>query len=103
MRTDRGGNKGILTQHSAEMGDYLKSMVGKFEKKYNTTVKPKHTPFLTEANIKKIKEEAAKKGTKAKYGDEAASPIMAGLYSARSCRPGLSVATCSSCHQMGRI
>ena len=84
---------GILTEQTAEMEKYLTSLVERFETKYQTDVKPQQIPFVSESRVRKLQEEAETNGTKAKYGNEAASPIMAGLYSARSCRPDFSVPT----------
>ena len=75
------------------MQNYLLSMVAKFETTYKVTVKPQMVPFLLQSKVKEIQEEAEANGTKAKFGEEAASPRMAGLYSARSCRPDLNVST----------
>ena len=49
--------------------------------------------FLAESKVRRLEEEGEANKTEPKFGDEAASPIMAGLYSARSCRPDLSVPT----------
>ena len=65
-------------------------------------MKPQKILFLSESKIRQLQEEAEANGTKAKYGDEAASPIMAGLYSARSCRPDLPVSTLRLAHRVTR-
>ena len=75
------------------MEKYLMSLVAKIETKDRINVKPQLIPFVPESKIRKLQEEAEANGTTAEYGDEATSPTMAGLYSARSCRPDLSVPT----------
>jgi hypothetical protein len=82
-------NGSVLTTHTAEMEQYLQNLVQKFETKHGIKVKPVTTPYLPSAEAKKVEE----KGGKHLYGVDAASPIMAGLYSARSARPDLNVST----------
>ena len=54
MRQD----KGVLTEHTAEIENYLRSLVEQIEIKYGVTVKPQTIPFLTESKIKTIQEDA---------------------------------------------
>ena len=71
------------------MEQYLLNLVQKFETKYDTVVKPVTTPYLSQTEVRRLE---SKEGEPL-YGREAASPIMAGLFSARSARPDLNVAT----------
>ena len=75
------------------MQHYLEALVERFEKKYKTEIKPQQLPFISESKVRKLEEEAEANNEKPKYDDEAASPIMASLYSASSCRPDVSVPT----------
>ena len=75
------------------MKHYLEALVERFEKKCNTNIKTQLLPFIPESRVRRLEEEAEANNEKPEVGDEAASPIMAGLFSTRSCRPDVSVPT----------
>ena len=90
-----------LTAHQAEMKSYLLDLVGKFEAKYKVRIKEQKTPYLDQSEIKKFLDgNSGDEGPK--YGGEAASPLMAGLYAARSTRPDLNVSTLRSARRLTR-
>ena len=78
-----------LTTSSSEMELYLINMCEKFEEKYKLVLTKYKTPYLDAVEAKRVEA----KNDPPRFGKEAASPIMAGLYAARSARPDLNVAT----------
>ena len=84
------------------MTKYVDNMCQNFEEKFKVILKAAATPSLDIDAAKKRIDEKARKikpaempgegELKSKYGQFAASPLMAGLYAARSCRPDLNVA-----------
>ena len=90
----------ILTTTDSEMKSYLLNLVEKFEKQWDVKVKMCKTPYLDPTEERKLLAKEAE--SKPKYGKEAASPIMAGLYAARSTRPDLNVSTLRQARRVTR-
>ena len=86
--TDKKGE--ITTKIRAAMPDYFEDMVRRFESRMGIEIKPVDTPWLDAGAEKRHKEELSQPG---KYGWVAASPLMSGLYGARSCRPDVIIPT----------
>ena len=68
---------------------YINNMCKNLEEKYKLVLTEYKTPYLDAAEAKKVEQQ----NDPPKFVKEAASPIMAGLYAARSARPDLNVAT----------
>jgi len=90
-----------VTTHTAEMKAYLLDLVSKFEVKYNVIVKECKTPYLDATEEKKIVEGSRNDETP-RFGNQACSPPMSGLYAARSARPDLNVATLRNARRITR-
>ena len=84
---DKDGH--ITTTHTSDMTKYMENLCKGFEEKFGIKLKAASTPFIDQIGMKKI---AEKDEPEARFGQFAASPRMAGLYGARSCRPDLNVA-----------
>ena len=72
------------------MKDYFEDIVVRFEERTGETVRPEPTPWLGAGSEKRYEAEAEQPG---KHGEIAASPLMAGLYGARSTGPDKMIAT----------
>ena len=79
-----------ITTFRAQMKAYFEDIVNRFEERMGVAVKSVETPWLDSSAEKRYQQELNEGGD---YGWMAASPLMAGLYGARSARPDLVIAT----------
>ena len=74
----------VLTQIRGSMEDYHEALVQRFEERMGIKIHPCDTPFLDAGAERRHAQDMKEPG---KFGYMAASPLMGGLYAARSCRP----------------
>ena len=79
-----------LTTIRATMPEYFLDIVRRFEERMGVIVKDADTPWLDDAAAKRYQSEFDQEGV---FGFMAASPLMGGLYGARSARPDLIIPT----------